>query len=164
MRDLFVRYPYVFVGAAVLVLAVSLWRMLGGGGGAKPDGRWYLDLNTGELFAYRGYELPPIPAPSGGEGVLAHVYACGDCGDPAQRVIVALEKYSPEGKAALTGPVQPPPRTEEMVGRSAPLPSHMLRAGDNPDAPWVSFDSAQGRSLLNRAQQMCPGQRQTCVP
>ena len=91
------------IAAIVLIVAVVLiFRQAGIGGGSMgspKDAYWY-DLDTGKLFGHKAV-TPPIEAPSGGEGVRAHVFACNNCDDKSDRFIAFLERYSDEGKKAL---------------------------------------------------------------
>src|SRR5690242_5471202 len=60
---------------------------------------WYLDLKTQDRFAALAGPRPAAVSPSGGEGVRAHVYACGKCPGNTEQWVAYLERL-PEGATA----------------------------------------------------------------
>lgn len=107
------------------------------------DKFYFYDMQTRQLFAAKASLIPPIEAPSGAEGVLAQVYACGS-GEP---FILVLQKYSPAAKQAIEAGMPPHP-----AGHLVCLPE--------PGSPWVPADSPQGRQLrlqaIAAARARCP--------
>ena len=107
-----------------IVIAVILFLVAGGLSywtfvGFRPsvevaEGKWFFDANTGKLFAADTGDIPPIEAPSGGEGLQAHVYTCADdCGghdlegltpDEVEGLglfVGYLERLEPEGQEII---------------------------------------------------------------
>ncbi|MEM1212371.1 MAG: hypothetical protein AAGI68_08745 [Planctomycetota bacterium] len=83
VREYLNNNPAVVTIAAVVLLIVCLAlivrQLLGGGGGQARD-LFYLDTGSGQIFVQEITPYTPIDAPSGpGNGVRAHIYACGDC-------------------------------------------------------------------------------------
>lgn len=106
LRDFLRRYQTIVIGMCVVFIAIvfawSCSRMGGGaGGGGRSDvAVWFYDLQAKQLFQADPDDVPPIEAPSGGEGVRAYVYSCGACTQDARR-IARLERYTPESKQAF---------------------------------------------------------------
>lgn len=65
---------------------------------------YYLDLNTGRLFADKASLIAPIASPSDSpsgkvtSGVKAYVFSCGDCNDEKQRFVAWVERHIPAAK------------------------------------------------------------------
>lgn len=106
------------------------------------EGRWYYDLGSGELFATDALRVPPIEAPSGGEGVEAVVFSCGQCDDPANRHIAYLITTHPDNDtvqmmAELPAEGGEPQwwafNTDEAMRITETLPAPV--AADCPDSP-----------------------------
>lgn len=93
---------------------------------------YYYDTQTDELFVDEANLIPPIKAPSGGEGVIAQVYACGDCS--GEKYIALLRKYSPEAKQAIEKGLPPNPNGE------------LVRLAE-PGSEWVPADSDAGQQI-----------------
>lgn len=147
------RNGALILAAVLLVLAVSITVM------RRPArsgaGYWYMDVRNGELFAVAGHELPPVPAPSGAEGVRAYVFGCGSC-EPADRVIAYIEKFTDEGKAW---------QRNRPLDETSRNPGHLLSAVQNGQpTQWVSADSEAGYAIMVRVNQVCPDQRKICSP
>ena len=111
---------------------------------------YYYDLNTQELFVAPMRSGSPIKAPSdtGGEesGVLAFVFACGDCTNPANRFIGMLQ------------------RVETGVLAEAPdIGVPMIRRPD--DEQWFEESSNEAAELFNDITERCPnGDFTNCLP
>lgn len=96
----------VMIAAAVpLILPAS-------GNVQQPDGQWFYDVGTGELFDVQAGVLSPTAAPSGATledgrpgGVKAHVYACGSCDDADSRFVGYVTALTPEAAASPRGPL-----------------------------------------------------------
>lgn len=146
----------IAVVAMVVIVAAIFWMMRSGlGGSAESDQShrniWLYDLNTGSLFASNGPAIAPTTAPSGGQGVYAHVYACGQCGDAAQRQVVYLSTHpdgNPAGRlVAAVDPSNPPNKS-------------------NPPT-WFDEQSDEGiavAELVSKLAQTCPDQTEPCYP
>lgn len=143
----------VVVLLALSVVIFSRSRPSKGGG----DQRWFYDLQAGKLFAHSVRNLPPVTAPSGGEGVLAHVYACGECTE-AQRTVVYLEKYTDAGKAWA---IDTPTDQEGAINTG-----HLIGLlSDTGEVTWVVAESRDGNAITERIGRLCPDQRPTpCRP
>jgi hypothetical protein len=87
------------IAAIVLIIAVALITRSGASAPGSATSRWFYDLQTGELYVESTQGLPPLAREGASEGVLAHVYGCGDCSQD-NIDIAYLEKYSEEAKAA----------------------------------------------------------------
>ena len=152
--------PAVAIAFAAIVLAIALLILLYGSGligSPAPTSTskfYYYDVQSGELFADQANLNPPIKAPSGGDGVLAQVYGCGDCsGEP---FVGLLKTYTPAAKKAIEKGLPPGPG-----GELVRLP------GD--DTQWVPADSDAGRKLrldsVAAARAHCKGVEPTpCFP
>ena len=105
LRDWMNQNAAVVTILAVLVLIAALaWIIVGATGGPDvdlPQQAWYYDVETGTLYPGELGLYPPIVAPSGGDGVLAKVYSCSDCGSESERRIAWLEKHPPKVKERL---------------------------------------------------------------
>ena len=129
---------------------------------------WYYDLNTSELFTAKSDQLPPTDAPSDGTGadtnptipagVRAYVYSCGDCDNPADRIIAWLEMYPPEVKerieAMMKNPGSVPPDQTMMED---PMSMGTLIRGIKSEN-WVPQYSEQGMKVQQDmgAAMRCP--------
>ena len=112
----------------------------------RVDKRWFYDLETKELFETDKTAVAPIAAPSGKEGVLAHVFGCGDCaGDTFTGY---LETNSPEAREALlnSGTMDP-----EAV-RKAVVEGNRIRSLEG---NWVASRSKDGQALKKQVIDKC---------
>ena len=130
------------IAVIILIVAiVMIARSMSGGSGSAPamgDIFWY-DTGSKELYA-GPHEMPPLKAPSGSEGVQAHVFAKGSCDNAGDRFIVYLEKY-PDKEAVMNAPTM----AERM-----PLMEQRLVRREN-DAEWVEAGSPDGVAILAEA-------------
>lgn len=177
------KRPYSYLGAAVLLLAaltafgVSLKVF---NNDNKPDGFWYLDMQTGKLFLGDTKALPPIAAPSGGQGMLAHIYGCDrGCGKldfegktlddlKAQNLFVShLERVTDEGlklakqaSASATGKITP-----DTAAYIAAMEHHVIMIMNGPNQKWVRPSIETTRIITQMLQSHCgDGQAQPCIP
>lgn len=143
------------VAAGALVYSLSR----GSGGNGAAGGKYFYDLQSGELFTSDSTDPAPIAAPSGGQGALATVVACGSCSDPAARQVIYLQKWSDDalrhyGKDAAEVPANI--RMEPQVA----LPSDT--------ATWHYLSSPKGQELTTGAAatfaKTCAGDIVTCSP
>lgn len=135
------RHPRAVIattGVSLVIMLVVLGAEALSGPAAISAGKvWYFDLNTGELFAARDGQTPPIAAPSGPQpdgaaaGVRAYVFACGDCGNKSERFVGYLQVYSLESK-------QP----------------YLRRVEDGQDK-WVLAGDAEAIKIAKEAQDRC---------
>lgn len=148
------KNPVVAV-IAVIILLVAVFFIfkqmgLGGGGyGSAKDAYWY-DVDTGELFGHAAV-LPPIEAPSGGEGVRAYLFACNDCDDKSDRFIGYLERYSEEGRRIL----------KEEQDKGNPMARALAMEGAeirrDTDEEWLPAMGDDGKALRQEPQTKCGG-------
>lgn len=168
VRELIKGNPLLGV-VVVVVLLGSAAAIMARRNGAPPAPAfaqtWFYDLGTGELFAADN-QHPPIPAPSGAEGVRAMIYACGDC-DPATWTPAYLETLTPQAKVAMQ---QPDETIEQNRARSAAMTTGRLIAawpekGQKP--AWVSSNTPDAAAIVSRAANPCSDtsvQPQLCAP
>jgi hypothetical protein len=109
-------------------------------------------MTTGDLVAAKLKELPPVTLPSGHQGVLAHVYACGDCAKSDERFIAYLERYTEQGKANLSQVGQP----DQPINPTAGLEVAVAPQADE-EPKWVSVMSGEARSITTAKNRRCPG-------
>ena len=131
-----------------LAIVIALVNISGGGEykSRDVDRIWMKDLTSGQLFDVGVMEgvHPPIQAPSGGEAVRAHVFACGDCGEDNQRFIAYLEQYLPEAhKMFASGG-----HDQSILART-----HVIREEDQTE--WVPIGSPEGVVIVNRKNSKC---------
>ena len=141
----------IAVIALIVVAGIFLYRHLRSGvPEPRPIGAaWFYDLNTGELFAARGDQRPPIAAPSGPlpdgspAGVAARVFACEDCGNPLDAQIAWLEMFPPG---------------DELYA--------MPLMADRDRREWVEVHSAEGMAIREAAMNRCGAAAEPveCVP
>ncbi len=129
---------------------------------APPDQVYFYDLATGKLLAQPADTLPPqTVGDSNSNAVLAHVFACGNCADLAQRQTLMLETLTPEARNYLLNPpVDPQPGIVENGTLIAPTPA-------TPDqAPkWVIKNSDAGINLREQIARHCDGRPpKPCFP
>lgn len=148
----------VAVTLLVLAAVITVWSR----SGAAPRQRYFYNLQSGDLVAHATAEAPPVTLRSGAQGVLAHVFACGDCATN-KPFIGFLAKYSDEDKRAMTveiqeqdirGPMQVPVL---LIAREPPTPGGELE--------WVSMQSPHGMMIVDSARARCGATApQECVP
>jgi hypothetical protein len=131
----------LLVAAVVLLIAatvIALWPQAT----PKPQGSYYYDLGTGELYT----SSASGPAPSGGEGVLAIVFACGDCANKDDRFVAYLSKPN-EQYLRVIASGEPP--TPEQVQNS-----NLVRHPTQDQ--WHASESPQGLAIVRQASSRCP--------
>lgn len=144
VRDWLNNNSTVVTAAAICVLVVALGVMLltqrGPGPGALRDA-YFWDLETQEPFVASITEVPPIEAPSGGRGVRAYLYTCGEC--TPEEWFGHLETYTEEAKEYYERDGVPPEDDHELLVRP-------LEGGS-----WVPYDAAA--DVIERPYEPCPG-------
>ncbi len=150
------------VAVVLLLVGVGLIVLRGGGpsqtsGGAAPSNLYYYDLQSGELFAGPTDAIGTIEAPSGGDGVRAFVYTCGECtqdelvvgyiqrlNDKAVEATRQLDQVEEERRQAMYGVIQ-----QGTFVASKP------EAGAAPQ--WVSSTQPNGATIMQAFQSICKG-------
>lgn len=131
--------PMLGAGVAgfVLLFAIGFYFL----SGEKVEGPlankvYFYDVDAGKIFVVSDDDnpVPPITAPSGGEGVAAIVFSCGDCDDESSLFVTQLKKYTDKAKTAMVGDDLDAVRKGTMV-RSA--------AGGE----WVTAESDKGQEI-----------------
>lgn len=154
----------LLAGGAVLLLLVfgtGSWGLLR----TEPYRRevWFYDLNTNTLFR-APLVAPPIKTPSGSHegapaGVRAYVFACNDCGDPADRRPAFLERYSPEAQRAMNALLARTTDVEMVMKRATEEQSAIggQRFVKRPDGgKWVDAASAEADEVTAVDASRCP--------
>lgn len=120
----------------------------------SPEKVWYYDLNTGELFAGKANQNPPIEAPSGSladgnlAGVLAYVY-CSSQNEDAKKNIAFIEKLTDEAKYSRPNTLSPSDqRTQQEI--EVWNKGRLIKRID--DVQWVSYDSPEGKNLIQQTE------------
>jgi len=126
---------------------------------------WYYDLTTGKLFPGPVNQYPPIDAPSGkGQGVLVHVYSCGDC-TATERKLAYIQRYSEEAQRAVAAGMNPadPKSAAVMLAVADGQMVALIPAqpGDKPE--WVPA-VPQGQLIRSSWRANCKGSARTCYP
>jgi len=117
---------------------------------------YYYDLKTGDLFNGSIHDIPPIDAPAGGpgQGVQAHVFACGSC-DKDDR-FAAFITTLPEKAHQTLAAEQPPSFDQSTFIEMNTLIALPPRSGESPK--WITRHSAEGEQIAaNAASEKCAG-------
>jgi hypothetical protein len=174
VREFLNQNSSIGILAAVVLLVISLfiiYRELSGTGGPQaPQSKYFLDLNTGEIFSGDINAIPPIDTPSGphdGEpaGVVAHIFTCGECeksyaGMQAAEVqrtgatIAYLTKYTPEGKETLERMRSGDASPDEMAGGQDFYFSELV--ADESGDQWYSMQADPQSQRLFEDMPDCP--------
>ena len=139
------KNPVVAVVAVIILIVaiVLIAKSMSGGAGGVPGGAgdvfWY-DTGSKTLYGAPQDDLPPIKAPSGSDGVIAHVFAKGSCDNASDRFIVYLQKF-PNKEAILNA---------NSIETRGPLLAAMLIRREN-DADWVEAGSEEGAAIFAEA-------------
>jgi len=146
------------IGAVVLLLValvVLSWTngLFGSGSGGVDS--YYYDLKTKKLFTADAQKVPPITAPSGANnGVLAHVFSCGDCSAASSRYVGWLEKFTPATKKKLE-------KTHTFMEINPQTDLIRLPQGKS---KWVPSSSMMGSKIITHAHTVKCKQPKTCYP
>lgn len=146
---------------AVVVLAVALGvvalQFRGPGPGTETQ-VYFWDMETGELFAGGANEAPPIEAPSGGEGVRAHLFSCGAC--TPEEWFGYLERHTEEARRLQEDRTV---RPDDPDVRAFLQENHLIR--ELGEDRWVSMTSSAGQRIQREVRERCGGERPTlCMP
>ena len=170
----------VSVVVLVVALGIIVWTSKGPSGGGRTVNVYFYDLNTNKLFTTTNDQLAPIDAPSGPTaagnkaGVMAYVYACGQCGEydgmTVEEVeatgawISRLEMYTPETIKAIEDAMKtssnPDAAREEMGDTNSSLIKRPKDSG------WTPMDSPKGMAIMReQGTRTCPeGRPKFCLP
>lgn len=140
----------IVVGILVVAMGVIAMQMRSPGAGRAPV-VYFWDMDRGEAFTARR-AVPPIEAPSGGEGVWAHLFTCGEC--TPDEWFGYLEKYTDEAAAVLR---HEPADLEAGPGLTEDWQflreNQSVRSLDN--GPWVRHYSREGERIREQINDRC---------
>ena len=153
IRDKLEKSPTLGIGIVVVVLGVSLVVIMFSGGSPKRElhrATYFYDLDTKTLYGVANSDgaIPPVVAPSGGEGVQAKVYACGNCDDESKVTIGLLEKYNDEAKKFLEK-AKPGEEGPELDKAIAGL---MVKTPDGKD--WISVNDDAASAIITGSRRI----------
>jgi hypothetical protein len=164
MREWLNQNPLMATGLAVLVLAacVAVVVSFGGGGRKPPMGDrvvYWWDLEANAPFTASTANKAPIPAPSGGQGVIAHLFTCGKC--TPDEWFGYVETYADEyHEAVRTGALADMDYSERMEFETYAVLIRSLEGGD-----WVPKEGVQGQAIDAEVQSRCrPQPASYCRP
>jgi len=146
----------------LIVAAVLIVRTITGSDVlAAGKGTWY-DTGSGKIYGGPAGVLPPVPAPSGKDGVAAAVFSKGACKNSADRYIAYLYKYTEEGKKRMeaaqleaTDDARPDPDVEKI---RAITREHRLVKREK-DTEWVQLGTEEGAEIAKsqpKGTRLCP--------
>lgn len=134
----------------LLVLALGILLLTQRDPGPGPSDVYFWDLDTNEPFVGKSNEMPPVVAPSGGQGVRAHLFTCDAC-EPEQW-FGYLERYSESALAHYE-------EHEFFPGGSDDLLMRELE-GDR----WVPSHGRRADSILEELAARCENSLTVCRP
>jgi len=122
----------------------------------QAGGQYFYDLQDKKLYNEKSGVEAPVKAPSGGEGVLAAVYACGSCDNEADHFIAYLSRNSDTYMAALA--------SREPIPAEVSRQGTLVRATNGSE--WFPAPSPQGMQLTESLRTRCPGKEAavSCQP
>ena len=136
--------PAVFIIAVTLCIAAVLWidsRILDRPPPPplSPDIFFY-DMGSGKLFPAPHWTVAPINAPSGKDGVRAHVFKKpgGNCNNADDRFIAYLWRHP-----------QPQALMQAVTLTEAVRESKRAEVRRPDDADWVPIESEEGRQIID---------------
>lgn len=142
----------ILVSTIVACLGIAAWLFSRARGDAF--GTYFYDVQAGSLYAVPGGTLAPTKAASGGEGVLAVVYACADCDDTSDRQIAYLQTNTDEYRQAL--------QSGEEVTEKMTFEGQRYRTVDDPT--WHT-DGQEAANIIASAKARCTnGKPIRCLP
>ena len=95
---------------------------------------YFWDMQANQAFVHPGNAIPPVEAPSGGEGVRAHLYTCGEC--TPDEWFGYLEKYTDRAK-----------QHHEQTGDIPAEDEQRVRALDG--ERWMAYYSREGQRIID---------------
>lgn len=133
---------------AVAGIAIAVTMSDGPEYAEAPEQDYYYDLNTGELFAAPYRERLPAANPAtpnaAPAGVIAYVFACGDCTAESDRFIAYLEVHDPRP--------------------TAPAPARIAAKPDGGHPQWLDPRSPQAKQLRDVASRCNGAEPVRCRP
>ncbi len=141
------RTALIVLCAAILILAtMRVTRFLGGTQASANATHYFYDMDNGDLFVMNAANAtPPVVAPSGGEGVLAHVFSCGSCDAADERNIEYLRKCTPEAKALLDDR----PRGQEIMPQMMQAIQTGWLVSADLGKTWIAQNSPAGDRIMH---------------
>lgn len=179
MRDWLQKNPAASGGGAVALLVIALGLLFWQSGGAATGGGnvYFYDAQADALFTAGADAIPPIDTPGGGSGgVIAHVYACGECpGDIEGMTLAELEqagafvnhfqRYDDDAKRILDRGADglPAEKAEERLDW-AQIEGVLIQAPG--DEAWHRGESLPAVEIEDARFDACPGAEppQRCRP
>lgn len=138
IRDWLEEHKPLAIAVALSVVVVAVWLAIPRKQATSAPGIWFWDLTAGELVVLQ----PPIKSLNGHELVRAHVFACKNCSDPADRFVGYLSRVlTPEP------PPGQPPDTNVIPQVSAAPPA---------EVQWTLEGGERGQALVRQAFGRCP--------
>lgn len=139
----------------------------------RPDTQnlaYFYDLGSEKLFTAASTLRAPIDAPSKktidgqGAGVLATVYSCGSCANPAEQKVVYIEKMSGEAKQAMDDEAKLAAKRgqEDIPSRAmrdlqTKLEEGQFIARPAAEPKWVKTASDEGIAIKSDIDKLCGG-------
>lgn len=165
----------ITIASVVLILVASVYIALSllkprGGFERPPEAKaYFFDMQTKQEFTAIADQMPPIAAPSGGEGVRLFMMGCGDCSKPFRAY---LQKYDADvhglAKVMAQNPDAMPAeigaqnlQREEAIEKIAD--GLLVASPDRPDQ-WVKANSDEGAAIVSAAEKKCPDGFRMCAP
>lgn len=159
----------------MVALGISIWTTgaKGGSRGFLAAGQWYFDTDTGRLFMADLDQTPPSIAPSGGQGVWAHVGTCKTCCSPGNlegMTPVEIEKFGfslgylkrigSEGhkQLALLDPTTKGTVTGTRVRDGIAKNRGQIRLLNTPDTEWLDRSDELTGKVIGQLKARCKGQ------
>lgn len=150
------RAPQQATVVAIVLLIVALgslaWQFRGTG--AREHGVWFWDVDAHRMFIGGGFQMSPITAPSGGEGVRAHLYSCEAC--TPDEWFGFLQKYSDEYLRVVEagfGPDGLPRGVDPADYAFIELRGDLIRPLEG--GRWIPRNGAEGEDFQAEIRQRC---------
>lgn len=162
IRETLSNNPAMGVVVTVVLIGVAVALVLARGSTGPQqyaeNGTYYMDMTSGDLFVAGADATPPVAAPSGGDGVRAHVYSCSSCSE-SNREVLYIEKLTDKARTLTASddaedakPLTPMQMAQVQTGILVATPA---TGGTEPN--WVSASSEEGMALIDKAQKHCSG-------
>lgn len=147
IRDWLNENSTLATGATVVLLIVALGVVFLQMRGPQADlagESYYLEVETGEVFAGPRDATPPVEGPSGGVALRADIYSCGEC-TPEEWI----------GHVELDADVE---AHRQLPGVPSGLDEGEILIRDLDGGRWFFYDSDAAFALFDRITEPCPGQ------
>jgi len=171
IRKFIQKRPVATLAAVAVVAGVCLVINIPNSQSAPENSEFFYDLGDGNLFVVKAGEMPPVVAPTGGQGrgVRAYVYSCDACGK-SDRFVGYIETFTDEAKTALNTSAQSAAANGSLSaqalmtiqeGTLVALPPK--KSGAEPE--WIVSGTPQGQQVMTVSRTRCNGQAaQRCHP